>query len=519
MKRSKKRQSEHTNSRPPDRLTHALLRVAAVLGIVVVVLGATILVDRWADIEALGEVLSQSPTAQPGPAAVAAEVPASPTPSPVPITPPPCEPPQDWVIYVVQEGNTLYSLARGHGTDVEVLQRVNCLESETILVGQELYVPPLPGAESGATDPPQPTEDAPAIPWDRYTNIIVLGADKKTDGIAWRTDTMIVVSVDAAHKRAYLLSIPRDLWVEIPGHGADRINTADFWGESAKAGGGPELVKRTIEENLGIPIQYYVRANFEGFVAIIDAVGGVEIDVDCGLPDLGLEPGIHQMDGKQALRYARSRMTTSDFDRNRRQREILMALWEKGKSMDVVPRLPALWRAMATTFETDLSLGQVISLAYTGVQLRPGDMFTEAIGRGQVQDWMTPLGAEVLLPLYDEIEALLKGFYNAPDAASDEAAAPTTVQVLNGSWRSQAEELAGRDLRRAGFKIVGKGLAGSQDLLESQVVFYGTDAGIARRVVSTLHLPTSALEFQHDPSNAVDVTIVLGADYDPCSEP
>jgi polyisoprenyl-teichoic acid--peptidoglycan teichoic acid transferase len=513
-----KRQNEHVNSQSLDRLTHALVRVAAVLGIVVMVLGTMILVDRWAEIEALGEILSQAPTAQPSPAAVKAEILPSPVPSPVAVTPLPCEPPQDWVTYVIQEDDTLYSLARVHGTDVEVLQRVNCLASDVILVGQELYVPALEGAETSAPDPSHLAEDPPAISWDRYTNIVVLGVDKKTDGVAWRTDTIIVVSVDTAQNRAYLLSIPRDLWVEIPGHDADRINTADFWGESAEAGGGPELVKRTIEENLGIPIQYYVRANFEGFVAIVDAMGGVEIGVDCGLPDIGLEPGIHQMDGKQALRYARSRMTTSDFDRNRRQREILMALWDKGKRMDIIPRLPVLWRAMSTTFETDLSLGQVISLAYSGVQLKPDDIFTEAIGPGQVEDWVTLLGAEVLLPLYDEIEALLNGFYNPRDA-SDGSALPTKIQVLNGSWRSEAEELASRDLRRAGFKISGKGSADSQGYLETQVIFYGLEAEVAQRVIRTLNLPSSVLQYQHDPSSGVDVRIILGADYDPCVGP
>ncbi|MGC9333717.1 MAG: LCP family protein [Anaerolineae bacterium] len=519
MNRSRKHQNDHVDSPSPDRLTRILLRVAAVLVIVVLVLAAAILVDRWADIEALGEALSQAPTAQPRPTAVNVEALPSPVPSPVPVTPPPCVPPQDWVTYVVGEGDTLYSLARDHGTDVEVLQRVNCLASDVILVGQELYVPAPEGAETSAPDPSQPTEKLPAISWDRYTNIVVLGADKKTDSIAWRTDTIIVVSVDTAQNRAYLLSIPRDLWVEIPGHGADRINTADFWGESAEAGDGPELVKRTLEQNFGIPVEHFVRIDFQGFVNAIDAIGGVEIAVHCPLPDIGLEPGIHQMDGKQALRYARSRMGTSDFDRSRRQREILVALWEKGKSMNVIPRLPALWRAMGATFETDLSLGQVLGLAYVGVQLKGDQILTEAIGPGQVDDWITPMGAEVLLPRWDEIDTLLRDFYNSKETPADGAARQSRVRVLNGSWRSEAEELASRDLRRVGFSIAGKGPADSQDYLESRVVFYGTDAEVARRVVSTLKLPSTALEYQHDPSSAVDAYIILGADYDPCAEP
>jgi LCP family protein required for cell wall assembly len=362
-------------------------------------------------------------------------------------------------------------------------------------------------------------QEPQVIDWERFTNIVLMGTDKRKDDVAWRTDSIIVVSVDAGQERVYLLSIPRDLWLEIPGHGPDRINTADFWGEAAEEGGGPELVKRTLEQNLGIPVQHFVRIDFQGFVAAIDAIGGVEIDVHCALPDIGLEPGIYQMDGKQALRYARSRMGTSDFDRSRRQREILMALWEKGKSMDVIPRLPALWRATAAAFETDLSLGQVLSLAYVGIQLKGDQILTEAIGPGQVDDWITPEGAEVLLPRQGEIDALLKEFYNSTETERDDGANLTKVRVLNGSWRAAAEQLASRDLRRAGFRIAGKGLADRQDVLESQVIYYGTDAEVARRVVRTLKLPSSALQYQHDPSSAVDVYIVLGADYDPCDEP
>lgn len=519
MRPAPKRQNKHANSQSADRLTRTLYRVAAVLVMIILVLGTTIVVDRWPELAALAEAISQPAASPPAPSTAVVESLPSPTLTPAPVTPPPCEPPPDWITYVVQEGNTLYSLAKEHGTDVETLQRVNCLNSEVILVGQELCVPPPPGAESVTTVPSSPVQEAQAIAWERFTNIVLLGTDRKEDDVAWRTDSMIVVSVDAEQNRVYLLSIPRDLWVDIPGHGPDRINTADFLGEAAEEGGGPELVRRTLEENLGIPVQHFVRVDFQGFKSAIDAIGGVEIDVHCALPDIGLEPGIHQMDGKQALRYARSRMGTSDFDRSRRQREILVALWEKGKSMDVIPRLPALWRAMGATFETDLALGQVLGLAYTGVQLKSDRILTEAIGPGQVDDWTTPLGAEVLLLRRDEIDALLKDFYNSTDTPADDAANLTKVWVLNGSWRNQAEQLASRDLSRAGFRIVGKGLADSQDNLESQVVFYGTDAEIARQVVRTLKLPSTALEYQHDPSSAVDVYIVLGADYDPCAEP
>jgi hypothetical protein len=137
---------------------------------------------------------------------------------------------------------------------------------------------------------PAPT-DAPTsafqvkIP-NRYVNIVLLGSDKRPSSQAWRTDSMIVVSVDVENNVVRVLSIPRDLWVYIPRHGFNRVNTAELWGELAKKGSGTERVKQTIYHNLGIPIHYYVRVDFQGFIKIIDTAGGVML-TDRPLPDIG----------------------------------------------------------------------------------------------------------------------------------------------------------------------------------------------------------------------------------------
>ena len=100
----------------------------------------------------------------------------------------------------------------------------------------------------------------------------------------------------------------------------------------------------------------FVRVDMEGFTEIIDAVGGVDVDVECPLTDLEIETGMHHFDGETALLYARSRITTNDFDRSRRQRKLLMALWEQALTVDLIPRLPPLWFAMGGAFETDLKV-------------------------------------------------------------------------------------------------------------------------------------------------------------------
>jgi LCP family protein required for cell wall assembly len=333
---------------------------------------------------------------------------------------------------------------------------------------------------------------------------------------------MIVVSVDTEENVVRLLSIPRDLWVYIPGHGYNRINTADLWGELAKRGSGPERVKQTIHHNLGIPIHYYVRVDFQGFIKIIDAVGGVNIDVECPLPDINLSAGIQHMNGKQALRYSRSRKSTSDFDRGRRQRKVLMALWDQALTLDLIPRLPALWRAMDDAFETDLPLDQVINLAYVGVQLKPQHILSRAIGSNQTQSWMTPEGAAVLLPREAEIRTVLENFYAPVDKANLDAVDQVRVRVLNGSQRSQAAELATASLGWDGFKVVERGVADRQDYAQSQIYVYTGNVAAAEKVARQLKIPLPAIQDltgvapQPDPSKPVDIQVILGRDYDPC---
>ena len=436
-------------------------------------------------------------------------------PLPASVTPPPCVPPADWMVHNVQEEDTLYSLAERFETDVETLKLVNCLSSDLILIGQALHVPPpqvdrAPGAAPALAA-------AQSDPASGYVNIILLGSDRREDNATWRTDTMIVVSVDTDRKVVRLLSIPRDLWVNIPGHGNDRINTADMWGELAQAGTGPDLVKQTILESLGIPIDYYVRADFDGFVEIIDAIGGVEVDVECPLTDIELEPGIQHMDGELALLYARSRITTNDFDRSRRQRKLLMALWSKAKSTDIITRIPALWSAMAGTFDTDMPLSQVLSLGVTGVQLKPNYIFSQSIGPWQVQNWTTSEGYEVLLPLDDEIQELLDAFYGPIDFDFLQRVGETQIQVLNGTWRDQAARLAATNLGWMGFQVPEVGTADRQDYAESQVIVLNAEEDIAELAAQTLDLLPSSLRYDPDPGSTVNIRIILGADYDPCA--
>ncbi len=535
----------------PDRLTPLLIAVAVLLVVILALLSSNVWfrpLSSGSVAQAVGPASAPLPPPSNAPAADVSMVDVSPA-----VTPPPCVPPADWSIYLVQQGNTLFSVAQRYGIDVDSLMRVNCLNTTTIFVGQRLYVPgppmavqagaanswgdaqvPLdalqPGAygstDQGIASGPSPTlTPMPAagmrIP-ERYTNIVLLGSDKRPGSGTWRTDSIIIVSVDTANNVVRLLSIPRDLWVYIPGHGYNRINTADLWGELARKGSGPERVKQTIYHNLGIPIHYYVRVDFAGFKEIIDTVGGIDVDVDCALTDINLSAGMHHMDGKLALRYARSRYSTNDFDRGRRQRKVLMALWDQALTMDIIPRLPALWWTMANSFETDLSLSEVINLAYVGVQLEPQRILSRAIGASQVQSWMTPEGAAVLLPRQDKIQTLLDNYYTPIYPGDQGDAGRLAVQILNGSQRTDADQLAAANLRWAGFTAKASGPAGDQYYGQTQILVYTGQTATAHEIAQELRVPATSIQDltgtqgQPDPANPVDFRVILGRDYDPC---
>ena len=554
--------SKTSGASRPDRLTPLLIAAAVLLVIIL----ALLISDVWLRPISGGQIAQAvgpapaAPTSIPGASSPGAPAAADGSPvvdsevaPPAAVTPAPCVPPSDWGIYSVQQGNTLYSLAQRYNTDVDALMRVNCLNTTTIFVGQQLYVPappavaqaapyelagqapslsstPQPGAVdisiAGMSTGAMPTlTPMPAFPInipDRYTNIVLLGSDKRPGSAAWRTDSIIIVSVDSTNNVVRLLSIPRDLWVYIPGHGYNRINTADLWGELAKKGSGPERVKQTIHHNLGIPIHYYVRVDFEGFVKIIDTVGGIDVDVDCPLPDLKLSSGMRHMDGKMALRYSRSRYSTNDFDRGRRQRKVLMALWDQALTLNIIPRLPQLWWTMANSFQTDLTLDQVINLAYVGAQLEPQRIISRAIGASHVQGWMTPQGAAVLLPRQDKLRTFLENYYTPVDPNSLDGADKLAVRVLNGSQRSDADQLAVANLKWAGFKAKPAGLAEHQNYVQTQIMVYTGNTAAAQQIAQELQVPAASIQDltgtteQPDPTNPVDFQVILGQDYNPC---
>src|SRR5512138_435981 len=244
-------------------------------------------------------------------------------------------------------------------------------------------------------------------------NFLLIGSDKRPGG-SFRTDTMVIAILRPNEGQVSLISIPRDLWVSIPGWENQRINTAYQHGISVDyPGGGPGLLKDTILYNLGIRIDHTAMVEFDGFRRIVDTLGGVDVPVGCPYTDWRLidpsydpynennwalytvEPGVAHMDGDLALWYARSRMRSSDFDRGRRQQEVLRALYARGLQLDALLHIPQLYGEFQSAVDTDLSLEDLLSLAPLAKDMSAPRIRSYYITRQEVTAWRTPGGAAV----------------------------------------------------------------------------------------------------------------------------
>lgn len=204
-------------------------------------------------------------------------------------------------------------------------------------------------------------------------NVLILGVDGRgTEGFLSRTDSIMVMGVKPSQVRVSLLSIPRDLFIDAPGFGSQRVNTITLLGEQQQSGTGPALLSQSISNTFGIPINRYIRLDFQGFVDLINAVGGITVDVervivddlypteDGGVISIRFDSGVQEMDGERALIYARTRHADDDYQRAARQQQVVSALL--AKLANPVRWLVAL-RVLGNNIDTNLNLIDLIALA------------------------------------------------------------------------------------------------------------------------------------------------------------
>ena len=347
-------------------------------------------------------------------------------------------------IYTVQPGDWFYAIARRFGVSVDALQAANPnLDPRTLYPGMVLNLPETatgnvatatPRPNSSATPPagpnitstPRPTSTpsrskTPNIAAGERVNILLLGTDcRSEDKGLCRTDTMILATLDPTSATAGVVTIPRDLWVPIPGLGENRINTAYYYGAVNRyPGGGSALAKKTVEYNFGRRVDYYVLIDFNGFRKTIDALGGFYINIPKAIDDpeyptedyrtrhIHFDAGIQHMNGEQALEYARTRHEDTDFKRSKRQIQVILAVRDRALRLDLLPKLPALLESMWGTVETDMKPQEILRLAQVASKIKTENIKTGSIDQTMTVKYIASGGADVLLFDRTKIGALM----------------------------------------------------------------------------------------------------------------
>lgn len=261
----------------------------------------------------------------------------------------------------------------------------------------------------------------------RPLNVLVLGVDQRADESGpTRSDSLILVGSNRATGRAALLSIPRDLWVAIPGVGEQRINTALFFGyEADDPTAGPRLAVQTVAGQFGVPVNRYLVLDFQTFVRFIDALGGVEVDVprpltdseyptpDYGVTTIHFDAGPQTLDGERALIYVRTRHADSDFGRAERQQQVVRAAAAKLVDPATWPRLPNAYAVLRDGVITDLTPNDAPALLPLVQAIANGQVTTATLDEDFATPWITPSGAWVLLPDWPAIRALVRQLFGA----------------------------------------------------------------------------------------------------------
>jgi LCP family protein required for cell wall assembly len=360
-------------------------------------------------------------------------------------------------------------------------------------------------------------------------NVLLLGMDRNQgEGVA-RTDVIAIAAIDPKQPRVSLLSIPRDYYAWIPGWGLDKINTAYTRASKIQyPGGAPALMKATIEYNFGVPIHFYAMVDFSGYRTIVDAVGGVDVVVECplhdtypdpesetGQSDIDLEPGVHHLDGKHALWYVRSRWSTSDFDRHRRQQQVLQAILRQGLSNKMILRIPQLWSAYKAWVETDLNLSESIYLGSVALRLDEANVEHHFIrGYSLVRSWTAPNGGYVLVPEYEAVASFVE---MALDGTPDHLIVDRPqVRVLNGSGNQGWGHVAAYRLGLEGFEVVS--VEAADGIAHTQVTDYTVDRSpsVLARLAKLYPVTYDEIVTEPTEEREVDYEIHLGWDFNPC---
>ncbi len=398
-----------------------------------------------------------------------------------------------------------------------------------------------------AAIPPTPIISAPEVQlaqWDGASrvNILFIGLDYRdyiTNEGPPRSDTMILFTIDPISKTAGMLSVPRDLWVNIPGFGYSRINTAYSSGEGSKLpGGGPGLAVKTVEQVIGVPINYFGQIDFHAFEEVIDKMGGLDICIPqkIRIDPIGdkkpsmLHEGCQKLWGYQVLAYARNRYTADgDVDRSKRQQLVIMALrnqiFSPQNFAHMIAIAPDLYTEAAAGLRTNMTFEEAMRLATLLNQIPPGSIKEGVIDNSMtLMDNTTLAGqdAAVLKPIPDKIRELRDEIFSSagplsPLAQGDPLALmkadDARVRVTNGTYTQDLETHTGNYLVSQGVKVTEISPV-SQLYPSTKIVVYAPKLYTLKYLTAVFGLTAAdQIVFKLDPASTVDIEVRLGNDW------
>jgi LCP family protein required for cell wall assembly len=396
--------------------------------------------------------------------------------------------------------------------------------------------------EINVNAPLQSDNGPAAVPWDgaNRVTILVMGLDYRDwegEGPS-RTDSMMLLTMDPVSRTAGMLSIPRDLWVNIPGFDYGKINTAYFLGELYNLpGGGPGLAIQTVQDLLGVDVNYYAQIDFAAFENFIDEIGGIDVDVpyEMTVDPIGpgntvtLAQGVQHLDGPTALAYARNRDTIgSDFDRADRQQQVIMAIFDQITRLGSLPRLitnaPTIYNNLRYGIHTNLSLKETISLAWTVAQIPRDNIKRGMIGPNETTRTFSADGLDILLPNTEAIRAVRDEVFSITSGTSPLAsefvsnddelrqAEAATVSVLNATTTPGLAAETTEYLKNLGINVMGTGNADERSD-NTVIIDYTGKPYTVNYLVQLLNIQANSIYSRYDPNSETDIAILLGVDW------
>lgn len=415
------------------------------------------------------------------------------------------------------------------------------LESPQLTVDQQAVPAEIP--EEAVEDIAAPEESLPAWDGNSRVTLLFIGLDERdweVGASAPRSDTLMLFTIDPVSKTAGMLSIPRDLWVNIPGLWYSKINTAYAYGEARKLpGGGPGLAIKTVEHFIGVPIQYYAQVDFQAFEEAIDAMGGlylcpeerITIDPIGPKPPVKMGPGCRRYWGYEVLGYVRNRKTTGgDVDRANRQQKVIMALVDQVFSPQNFPemakRAPDIYLEARSGLRTNLGFDNALKLGMLLSQIP-----VENIRHGVIDYSMATLDsvvvsngqkASILKPYPDQIRLLRDEIFSAagplspvasgdPEALMQEDVA--RVRVVNGTATEGLSEQVGSYLLAKGMSIVEMDGSAERRYDRTTIVVYGPKLYTLQYLITVFGIDRpNQIVFRPDSASQVDIEVRVGAD-------